>query len=121
LGESTAPSITEDGSTDGEVKASSAAQSVQAGLIPNNSSDLLLVRHHSHNLQESIETDNLEHGCNILASTLDSFCREALTRQRPSDYYRPPYKKHQDAREELELIGVEIIDNGFINKDNDFI
>ena len=111
----------EDGSTNGEVEASSAAQSVQAGLIPNNSSDPLLVRHHSHDLQESIETDDLEHGCDVLASTLDSSCREALTRQRNSDYYLLPHEKHRNAREELELMGVEIIDNGFIDEIIDFI
>ncbi|KAH6718742.1 hypothetical protein BKA61DRAFT_262195 [Leptodontidium sp. MPI-SDFR-AT-0119] len=118
LGESIAPPMTEDGWTNEEVKAASAAQSFDAGLIPNNSSDLLVVRHHSLDLQENIETSDLEHDCNTVASTLDSLRREALIRQRPPDYYRPPYEKHRDAREELELMGVEIIDDGFFYEDN---
>ena len=68
-------------------------------MISNNSSDDPLV------------TDNVKHDCGIPAFILDSLRRKALARQRPSDYYRPCYKKHRDAREELELMGVEVIDN----------
>lgn len=93
-GGSTTPSMTEDGLTDGEVEVSSAAQSFEAGLIPNNSSD-------------------------FIASRLDSLRQEALTRQRPPEYRRPPYEKHRDAREELEIMGVDIIDDGSVDEDND--
>ncbi|KAF4614390.1 hypothetical protein G7Y89_g15346 [Cudoniella acicularis] len=94
--EPTAPSLTEDELTDGEAGLSKTSQSCDAGLGSKNSIDLP-------------------------ASSFDSLRRQALAQQRPPDYHLPPYHKHRDAREELELMGVDIIDDSSSVDDNDFL
>jgi hypothetical protein len=44
---------------------------------------------------------------------IDELRREALARQRPAGYApeRPPYDRHRPAKEELELMGVEILED----------
>ncbi len=52
-------------------------------------------------------------------SSLNERRQEMLAQQRPSNYCIPAYSKHRDAREELELMGIDIIDKDFINENNE--
>ncbi|KAH8800809.1 hypothetical protein F5884DRAFT_808886 [Xylogone sp. PMI_703] len=42
----------------------------------------------------------------------DRLRNDALLKQRPKNYYLPPYDRQRSAKEELEFMGVEIIDTG---------
>jgi hypothetical protein len=67
-----------------------------------------------------VEPDASSAGQSPHTSNLNDYRQEILARQRPSNYCIPAYSKHRDAREELELMGIDIIDNDFINENDEF-